>query len=204
MKRGIRALALTLALLLTLGAAALAVETGAVSVTTKNGVTVTPTAEACSVTFKEDSSALSLTYQNSDLANDMVLLLVLKNTAENTAPAEKDILYIDQTTADADGKVSFDTVYPASYQNGKICLISSEGKTKDVATIAVSYQLGDVNEDGKINTLDAMRILQYVVKRVKLSDSQLLAANVNGDSTVNTLDAMRILQFVVHRIESLN
>ncbi len=62
---------------------------------------------------------------------------------------------------------------------------------------------GDVNEDGKINTLDAVKILQYVAKKVELTEKQKLAADVNGDKRINTLDAVRILQYVAKKIPTL-
>ncbi len=64
----------------------------------------------------------------------------------------------------------------------------------------VRYTLGDVNNDGKINTLDAVKILQYVAKKTTLTEAQMLAANTNKDNRVNTLDAVRILQYVAKKI----
>ncbi len=68
---------------------------------------------------------------------------------------------------------------------------------------APPYTIGHVNDDGKVNTLDAVRILQYVAKKVTLTEAQMLAADTNKDGRVNTLDAVRILQFVAKKIPSL-
>ena len=62
------------------------------------------------------------------------------------------------------------------------------------------YTIGDVNNDGKVNTLDAVKVLQYVSKKISLTDTQILAADTNKDGKINTLDAVRILQFVAKKI----
>lgn len=62
---------------------------------------------------------------------------------------------------------------------------------------------GDVNGDGKVNTLDAVKILQYVAKKIVLTSKQSLVADVNGDGKINTLDAVKILQYVAKKITTL-
>ena len=76
----------------------------------------------------------------------------------------------------------------------------SKTATCNVTVKQPSYILGDVNEDGKVNTLDAVKILQYVAKKTTLTDNQKLAANTNRDGKVNTLDAVKILQYVAKKI----
>ena len=63
-------------------------------------------------------------------------------------------------------------------------------------------QLGDTNEDGSINVLDAMMVAQYIVGDVGEDDIVLDAADVNGDNEINVLDAMMIAQYIVGDIES--
>lgn len=131
------------------------------------------------------------------------LLLVLKGEG---VPTAENIAYIDQAAAQ-NGSVSF-TAYPKELAKGTYHVYLVGGGTAFAQSQVASfeydkkYTLGDVNEDGKINTVDAMRVLQFAVGKITLSDVQLLAANVNGDTKVNTVDAMRILQFAVGKINS--
>ena len=61
---------------------------------------------------------------------------------------------------------------------------------------------GDVNDDGTINVVDAMLILQYCVGDITENDLNMAAADVNFDGTVNVVDAMLILQYCVGDIDS--
>ena len=62
--------------------------------------------------------------------------------------------------------------------------------------------MGDINDDGSINYLDAMTALRYDAELIDLSDEQLMAGDVNGDGSVNSLDAILILRYDAGLIES--
>lgn len=67
----------------------------------------------------------------------------------------------------------------------------------EAAAIAGFYSLrvlGDVNGDGKSNSLDAAQVLKYDANLIDLSDEQKARADVNGDGEVNSLDAAKILR----------
>lgn len=66
----------------------------------------------------------------------------------------------------------------------------------------VNEILGDVNGDGKVSTLDALKVLQAASGRITLTPLQTQAADVNKDNGISTLDALKILQFVSGRITS--
>lgn len=53
--------------------------------------------------------------------------------------------------------------------------------------------VGDVNGDGKINSTDALLILQSATGVVNLTDNQKKLADVNGDGRVNSSDALQVL-----------
>ncbi len=61
---------------------------------------------------------------------------------------------------------------------------------------AISYKLGDVNEDGHITAVDARFVLQSVAGLVELNTAKRLAADVNTDGKVTAVDARIILQHV--------
>ncbi|MBP9989386.1 MAG: leucine-rich repeat protein, partial [Ruminococcus sp.] len=56
---------------------------------------------------------------------------------------------------------------------------------------------GDVNSDGKINSSDALLVLQHTVKNITLTETQQKLADVNKDTFVNSNDALWILEYAV-------
>ena len=64
------------------------------------------------------------------------------------------------------------------------------------------YVLGDVNNDGNINVIDANLVRKASAKLVELDEKQTSAADVNGDGTVNVIDANLIRKFAAKLIDS--
>lgn len=62
--------------------------------------------------------------------------------------------------------------------------------------------LGDVDNNGAVNTEDSALVLQYSAEIQELAKEQKLAADVNQDKTVDTQDAVRILELVSEKIGS--
>jgi len=72
-----------------------------------------------------------------------------------------------------------------------VTLAFGDGKITMVDKVIIP---GDANGDGKVNSRDAARILQYVARWDVEID--LTASDVTGDGKVNSRDAARILQYV--------
>lgn len=53
---------------------------------------------------------------------------------------------------------------------------------------------GDVNADTKINSIDALLVLQHSVGSITLTSAQITVADMNSDTKINSLDALAILQ----------
>ena len=67
----------------------------------------------------------------------------------------------------------------------------------------VKYTLGDVNNDGIINAVDASQVLKYYAKVSTggdggFTEEQKLAANVNGDGVIDAVDAAKILSYYAY------
>ena len=55
--------------------------------------------------------------------------------------------------------------------------------------------VGDINGDGEVDSLDATSALKYDAGIIELNEKQLKAGDVNGDNEVDSLDATMILKF---------
>lgn len=130
--------------------------------------------------------------------NQQYLLLVLKGEG---VPTAENIAYIDQAAAQ-NGSVSF-AAYPKELTKGTYHVYLVGGGTafadSQVASFEYDqkYTLGDVNDDGKINAIDAVLILRAAIGKTELTDIQQKAADVNEDKSVNALDAVVVLRKAV-------
>lgn len=137
--------------------------------------------------------------------NQQYLLMVLKGGADGSAPGvptAENIAYIDQAAAQ-NGSVSF-AAYPKELTKGTYHVYLVGGGTafnaaKPDATFQYDkkYKLGDVDENNRITTSDAVEILQSIVGKKTLTETQRLAADVDGNNSITAGDAVYILQFIV-------
>lgn len=70
----------------------------------------------------------------------------------------------------------------------------------------LSNTVGDVNEDGVVNLMDAIALNKYLAGMISLTDSQLVAANCNtadGTSNINEDDVTALMRFVINLIPDL-
>ena len=129
--------------------------------------------------------------------------LVLLLEGDSKVPTSGNIQYIDQLTV-TNGTAKF-TLKPRALTTGKyhIYVSTSDKPLAEIASFAYGekppYTLGDVNDDGKINTADAVLILQCYVG---IGDLELGVADVNLDGKINTVDAVKVLQYYVGLITS--
>lgn len=190
---------------------------GVYDVQTSAGYTLTPQTagksdiSASSVTinnaekqFYANAERFTLTGPISDTGNQNLVFALKGDTAalgtNTTIPTENNIVYIDQKAADGSA-VTF-SIYPSALESGVTYGIYVVGTSTSYTKVAsfsyyAPYVLGDVNEDTKINAVDALLILQYAVNKYELNDTQKLAADVNKDTKVNSVDALNILQYAV-------
>lgn len=113
----------------------------------------------------------------------------LQWTSSNTAVAE----------VNSDGTIT-------AVGNGYAVISASLEKSSQKASIivlvnssATSYELGDVNMDGKVTAVDAMLALKLALLD-NPTDAILGLADVNGDGKITAVDAMRILQYATGEI----
>ena len=218
MKRLLRSLLLGAILSALLCVGALAAESepvkgGIYNISVDTNVTLTPNTEATKDTVDGTeytdyyANAVKFEVKAEKLAeNQQYLLLVLKGEG---VPTAENIAYIDQAAAQ-NGSVSF-AAYPKELTKGTYHVYLVGGGTafnaaEPDATFQYDkkYTLGDVNDDGKINAIDAVLILRAAIGKTELTDIQQKAADVNEDKSVNALDAVVVLRKAVGKSSILD
>lgn len=82
----------------------------------------------------------------------------------------------------------------------------SYAKENKYAFFSLSNTVGDVNEDGVVNLMDAIALNKYLAGAISLTDNQLIAANCNtadGTSNINEDDVTALMRFVINLIQDL-
>ena len=157
--------------------------------------------------FYEGAAKLRVDVSSLKTGEQYLLLIVKKGT--DGALTGDSIYYIAQAAA-TDGKVAF-TAYPKTMSSGSYTVyLTGGGRTISSGARVGSfdyyqaYTLGDVNEDGTIDSVDALKILQNWVGKIDLKSNQKLAADVNKDNAIDSVDALKILQLWIGKISSFN
>ena len=217
MKRLLRSLLLgaILSALLCVGVLAAdseSVKGGIYNISVDTNVTLTPNTEATKDTVDGTeytdyyANAVKFDVKAENLTeNQQYLLLVLKGGADGSAPSvptADNIAYIDQMAATETG-VDF-TAYPKELTKGTYYVYLVGGGTAFSAATPDAtfqydkkYKLGDVDENNRITTSDAVEILQSIVGKKTLTETQRFAADVDGNNSITAGDAVYILQFIV-------
>ena len=68
----------------------------------------------------------------------------------------------------------------------------------------VNFTPGDVNEDGKIDIMDIIRLNRALFGKENLTDTQAKAADIDGDGAPSFSDSLTIMRYIVKLIDSLN
>ena len=162
--------------------------------------------------FYANAERFTLTGPISDTGNQNLVFALKGDTAalgtNTTIPTENNIVYIDQKAADGSA-VTF-SIYPSALESGVTYGIYVVGTSTSYTKVAsfsyyAPYVLGDVNSDGKIDTSDALLVLQYAAEKVELTDTQKLSADVAVQKgKIDTSDALRILQYAAEKISSFD
>lgn len=105
----------------------------------------------------------------------------------------------DETVATVDESGLVVSVSPGT---AVITATTVDGKYTASCIVTVKNNLGDVNDDGRINSSDALQVLQISVEQIETNDEMLEAADVCKDTSINSIDALMILMYSVGDITS--
>ncbi len=144
-----------------------------------------------SVKADDDHKLAAVIAYTYDAENDIYESVQLWAIDEKSFEASVDLAGIDFAKLGTDTLYVDVEDYAGNYQTFEINV------SDDYARM-----IGDVNDDGVINAMDAALVLQADVKLINLKSYDAIAANVNGDEkgTVNAADASLILQYDVKLI----
>lgn len=121
----------------------------------------------------------------------------------DTSNEKRSLQWTSSNTAVAE--VNSDGIITAKGNGYAVISASLEKSSKKASIIvlvnssATSYELGDVNMDGKVTAVDAMLALKLALLD-NPTDVILGLADVNGDGKITAVDAMRILQYATGEI----
>ncbi len=109
-----------------------------------------------------------------------------------------------------DAKAAFDqwlAIYapttPISAYELAVVLGATDAATQEEWSDTLARPLGNVNDNGTVDSTDARLVLQYAVKKIADNSLALKAADVNGNGTVDSTDARLVLQYAVKKIAKL-
>lgn len=145
-----------------------------------------------------DATVDSFLVVNHDSANSVVHLVYVNAALEALGGDTLFTVNFKLSETAEDGATGTFTVNTEGAYDTAAALVSGTEQTDKTFTITVEKPkglLGDVNGDGKVNSRDAMLVLQYSAKITTLAEDQLVRGDVNKDNKVNSRDAMRILQY---------
>lgn len=148
---------------------------------TLNGYTDIAAASDCPFMVSIDSDGVTISHNAApntdgvDMRSGVAVLTMKKSGASQSITSEPKAI----ATKDA---------------NGALSPITKPTVTDDPYG---GYALGDVNGDGKINTLDAMMTLRAAVGIESLDAIQTIRADIDANGKINTMDAMMILRRAV-------
>lgn len=157
----------------------------------------------------EDPAYYSLNYTSNLITEggQYVVLMVEADLSGDTPVytiTEDSLIYINQTESQ-EGSVIFDKVYPNRLTDSVILLSGEAFDTnpKVVGTVNVMEDgtLGDVTNDGRVNSMDAQQVLRYSANLTYFDSAQMKRAEVSGDGKVNSSDAQLILRFAANLID---
>lgn len=95
------------------------------------------------------------------------------------------------------GKIYSGTVLRVVDKIGSWGKVNYGGGTGWISLDYCIEKLGDLNDDGKVNSEDALSVVMYTVGKKYLNSVQLNRGDLNADGLVNSTDALKILNFAV-------
>ena len=188
--------------------------------TTTSAAKPTQTATSTTTTKPTTTSATAATSKNSTTTTSSTTAATSNNStttmSSTTAATSKSSTTSTSSTTAATSKNSTTTTSSTTASTSKNSTITTSSTTTTTATdengttttttspiTQTDYDLGDVNDDGKINAVDASGVLAYYAyvstnQDGGFTEEQRLAADVDFDGKINAVDASNILAYYAY------
>ena len=147
-----------------------------------------------SISGQKEKISMSVGWYDDDVLILVYTILPEDDDLDSPTPAKESRIYFE-VPEEVDLQVGGQLGGLADY-NGNACVI----KYPVQFISAIKYQKGDVNGDGKVNAGDYVAILNYVRKKITLTEEQLQRADANGDGKINAGDYVTVLNIVRGKI----
>ena len=57
--------------------------------------------------------------------------------------------------------------------------------------------MGDANDDGAINVLDVVYLMNYILNIIEFNENQIMVADMNNDNIINVIDIVLLVEEIV-------
>ena len=154
-----------------------------------------------SVTLSSNANLKSLSVNSIPVTNFNAATTGYSLTLPSNTASDKLTVTAEAEDSTASVAVSGDTLVnnTATVQ----ITVTAQDSSKKVYTVNVTKEStlpvlkGDVNSDGKITIMDAVKIARSLIGQETLTETQKSAADFNGDDRVTIMDAQKIALFIV-------
>ena len=182
-----------------------------VTTPTNQDITVTATTDkgtlnATSHTFTENGS---FEFEATDTNDNITTKTVTITNIDKTAPIisgvtdggsyNKATISFNEGTATLNG-VAFTSGSTVSDAGTYSLVVTDAAGNSTTIAFSITILKGDINDDGKVTSADALMVLKAAAGKIKLSDSQIQAADVNSSGTITSADALEILKYASGKI----
>ena len=180
------------------------------------------------VDVSEKDGVVTVEVKSLGSGEETTLLVVPEGTSVSEAFANTSKIYhLDQSTASSAGVATFEFKYTGTgnlnIYSGYATMDADDEPLDEVLDLSGSagggtggepdgeFTYGDVNNDGKINILDASAVINYILRGTAFTDSTTVnkeeyvygvsAADVDGNTKINVLDASAIINYILRGTE---
>lgn len=84
------------------------------------------------------------------------------------------------------------------YIQADVVTIVNEGTSSDSGN-AGNYKTGDVNNDGKVDSMDMYQITQHILGKIKFEGNSFTAADTNSDNKIDSMDMYNVIQIILKK-----
>lgn len=157
-----------------------------------------------SITWSDKAKAQSELRNINPIAGALSVSMI--NSKKDITLANEEFMYLHFTCASSIGETTIVTVTIREITNFSDTTITSGVNNNASCSITAiaepSYSKGDVDMDGDVDLVDAVKLLRHYNGLITLNSRQLELGDVNNSSTINLVDVLLIMKYCNGEISS--